>query len=577
MNDPTYAMEKYGEPLCQAHYALRRYGKIQNMEEEQETCYDPWAITHKAQETALGYIDDTPVDEEGRNKWLVINKYRQAGISTTVADAFYCKAQFIPGWQHITSADKKDRADYLFERVNYLHTRWPEELREDFMPGASSATRQYRWQHGGSMLVQTGGSGGMGVGRSASSWHWSEIPLWSEASKQWTQLYPGIVHRKAAKFVFESTPFPLSEPSAAFYMDLCEQARQGKGRFLYAFFPFWDGKLNRRPFKKGEVLDNEEIRLLERYGRFGLTRENLMFRRETMASVADIKRNPDLFNVYYPFDDITCWMVGGGGVIKPRHLERHLTGLVDWEAGDTYKEYESPRPNSNYALVADPSGYGARDHASFHVFEIWSGSWRQVATYASQADPPEFIEMMLKVGRKFNWATINVERNGVGNGVIAALELADYPNLYWERSDRPGQHKRSEAQLLAPLIDALNETLELRDRDLVSQLRTYKADRALEKSVEAEILHEGPGKGRRGRHHWDKVSALMMLPAVAMSLPQRRAPFEMVDVSRTRQFNQLTLDQIHEYEARARALSSRRAKTKSNKGRRAFYKPLGRR
>lgn len=567
------------ETLRVSNYALRRYGKIQNIEDDEdpEVLYDPWAITDKMQETILGYIDDTPVDDEGYQKWLILNKYRQGGASTTTADAFYCVAQYTPGWQHITTADTRDRADGLFERVMYMHMRWPEELKQPMMPGTSAATRQLRWLSGSSMLIQAAGTKGVGVGKSAASWHWSEVPLMSNAGRQWSQLYPGIVQRKKAKLVMESTPFPMSEPSSAFYMEMCENARTGKGRFVYGFFPYWDGKLNQRKWPKGQRLENEEIKLLELYSRYGLTRDHLMFRRITMDDVPEIRRNPDLFGVFYPFDDITCWMIGSGGVIHNRHLQRHLTDLQEFDFTKGYKEFIKPKPGAIYVMGVDPSGYGARDHASFHVFEIWAGSWRQAAVYASRADPPEFVSKMIEVGRRYNWATINVERNGVGNGIIAALELADYPELYYEKEGKPGFHKVSEEQVLTRLIDALTEHFVLHDRDTVTQLRTYRGDAMLEISAKSEILRDDVGAGRRERHHWDKVSALMMVPFAAERMQQRVAPTATGITGQILSWNDMTLAEREAHEVRRRQFDKRIAQAKEGQGGRHRYRSLGRR
>ena len=61
------------------------------------------------------------------------------------------------------------------------------------------------------------------------------------------------------------------------------------------------------------------------------------------------------------------------------------------------------------------------------------------------------------------------------------------------------------------MVDALMDKLIIRDEDLVEQLGTYKNDKRVEDGVVAEQLRGAIGRRRRARHHWDKVSALLML------------------------------------------------------------------
>ena len=101
-------------------------------------------------------------------------------------------------------------------------------------------------------------------------------------------------------------------------------ASQGSGRHKAIFLPFWDGKLNARPVPKGFQPTNEEIDLLNRYSHLGLQQENLVFRRFIMDTDPEIRRNPEMFGVMYPFDDISCWIASTNAAIPEHALEEHL-------------------------------------------------------------------------------------------------------------------------------------------------------------------------------------------------------------------------------------------------------------
>jgi hypothetical protein len=75
--------------------------------------------------------------------------------------------------------------------------------------------------------------------------------------------------------------------------------------------------------------------------------------------------------------------------------------------------------------------------------------------------------------------------------------------------------------MLTELCEAVETgLLVLRDSDLVDQIATYKNDKVIERTARSETLGGRTG-GRRDRHHWDKVSALLMACRGARSLPNR--------------------------------------------------------
>ncbi len=298
---------------------------------------------------------------------------------------------------------------------------------------------------------------------------------------------------------------------------------------MYNFFPFWDGKLNRRTWVWDQP-DNDELRLLEKYAKHGLTLENLAFRRWAMANDPEIRRNPELFGVFYPFDDLTCWLEGAGGIIPSHCLRKHLDTIEAWPAGTTYLEYEhrdgspiGPKAGAYYVIGCDPAGWGGRDHAAFHVLEVWDDQWEQVATFGSPVDPPTLGEALLKAASKFNNARIAIERNGVGAGAISYIIAKGYGNIHVDKAFKPGVHKHSHDQMITTLVDALLDKLIMHDKDTVDQLSSYRGDKLVERSQYAEIISGNKEKSskRRARHHWDKVSALAIACIAAKVAPTR--------------------------------------------------------
>ena len=287
---------------------------------------------------------------------------------------------------------------------------------------------------------------------------------------------------------------------------------------------------------------------MDRFGAQGLTTDNLTFRRFIMDTDAEVRRNPEMFGVMYPFDDISCWIASTNAAIPEHALKKSMAReLQPWTG--PYQEYEPPQEGAIYAIGVDPSGYAARDHASYQVLKCWKGEWTQVATFAEHIDPLSFTNQLLRTANRYNKALICVESNGVGQSVLALLDDRDYPNMYYEAKFKAGFTSTSKSldQATGWLIDGLMDELILNDRDTLQQLQTYKNDKRTEESASAEILRGASSGRRRDRHHWDKVSALLMAIVGARYLPVREKPGAVIKDTNLFMFTGMSYDDQERY------------------------------
>jgi hypothetical protein len=513
---------------------IQQFGLVLDQELGEPVQYDPYRITGRLQATIMAYYAAPPRTEDGRTRFLTLLAARQTGKSLTAEYGIYPIASYRTGWRHSCVADTRDRADTLHERVQFLHKNWPEEIRTPTQ--SSTETRSLSFVNGSKMIVQSAHVEDFGIGQSLNSFHGSEYPWWANAAKAMSMMLPSMINRRDVLMVKESTPAPMSEPSAEYWQDECMTAKRWQsdqtGRDLYAFFPFWDSVLNRRKWDPRWTLEAEEERMLAEYGENGtkhvpgmgyLELPNLAFRREMMRMDREIRRNPDLFKVYYPFDDLTCWISHGSGVIREHVLAKHKDNAnIEWQK--PLMKFKKPDPSAVYVMGVDPAGMGLRDHAAFVVLEVWSDRWEVVACYSDVVDPVSFQDVMLAVAAEYH-ALLAIERNGVGMSAITHAIRERYPRMFYGADDKPGIVSHAHDQLLENLIDALMDLLVIPDRDLVAQLTGYRNDKALEADPRSEIRREAAGRnrapGRRDRHHWDKVSALMIACKAARSVPRR--------------------------------------------------------
>lgn len=525
---------------------LPKLGQVHDQKTGQFVQYDPKRITSEMQQAILDYTTTPPRTEDGQTRFLTILTGRQMGKSLTAEYACYPKSAYTPGWDHVCIADTNDRAEYLHKRVHHLHERWPKKVRSRTVTSRESRQLTFRPLEGGKMRVLSAESGAVGIGQSPDSFHASECAFWADFEGSMTLIWPSLANRDHALAIFECTPWEARSD----WHNHCLEAKKEGGRHLYKFFPFWDGLLNRRTWHKDWKMSNEEVDFMHMYGKEGLTEENLAFRRFMMETDQQLRRKPELFRVFYPFDDLNCWLQASNSAIPPHALERHMENpdLQEWK--EPYMEYEQPEEDAVYVIGADPSGHAARDHASFQVLKVYDGEWTQVASFATHCDPLIFSRKIEEIGLKYNRANIIVESNGVGQSVISLLREWDYPNLYYEKRRKPGFTSTAQSvdRVLGWLVDALLDDLCLNDKDTLEQLSSYKHDKRIEENASSEIARGKTSPRRRDRHHWDKVSALQMAIVGARAAPRRYRPTVGEDGGNVIEFRPYTYNEKREIE-----------------------------
>lgn len=511
--------------------------------------YDPDAICPRLQNYVLAFIGETPKTADGMNMWLYELGPRQSGKTVTTALAADNHAGRTPGQTVVTIADIRERADDLFRKTtlsyNHMVKHHPayapvssphQETRKRTYPGIDSIYYTMSTQQGS-----------VGIGRSPDFVHLSEAPFHRDLSDFLYKFLPAVRNRAEAVMVSETTPAPMSEPSAEAARELADLAMTGESRWVFHFTPYFASSLNEREWKHGEQLTDYEIGLLNRFGPKGsqrisgrgltthLTLENLAFRREVIKEDPVIRRYPELFDVFYPVDPLTCWTRSGGGVIPSHALERHQHGrLIPWNPGDRIAVYREPRVGARYVIGVDPAGYGS-DHASFQVLEVWADKLIQCVEFSCpNITPTEFADTIADYAEKYNGAFIGVERNGVGVAVTERLTTLRAEgrrfSLYYKTMGvgHPAgiySSKTTNDQALACVIDELIDRLVIFSQSLVAQLGSYRNDKAVEDSEKFKLLNPGKlGQGRRGKHHWDRVSALGFACLMSREMPASARP-----------------------------------------------------
>jgi hypothetical protein len=167
---------------------------------------------------------------------------------------------------------------------------------------------------------------------------------------------------------------------------------------------------------------------------------------------------------------------------KPRYIDKYG---VKW--------FENVRPGYTHCVIMDPSEGASNDNSVIEVFSI--PDMKQVAEWASNVtDQVEQTKMLLRILKKIyneqqshphhfgeSYIYYSVECNGIGKGIITAIELAGEENFPGELIDSDGNKsrgirttessKRDYCLRLKTLIE--HELIKPASKELISEIKTF--------------------------------------------------------------------------------------------------------
>ena len=180
-----------------------------------------------------------------------------------------------------------------------------------------------------------------------------------------------------------------------------------------------------------------------------------------------------------------CEFLGTGDTFIDRDT---LAKLNDNTSKDFFTKYthrmrvwKEPQPYYSYMITADCSYGREQDNSAFHVINLYNGE--QVAEFYSNVTPiKKFGQILNEIGTWYNTAYLSVERNALGMALLEELwgEL-EYENLHLEsaiRSDGLGvtmnrKVKRLGCSTIKDIIE--NRKLVIHDKHTIIEMSTFVA------------------------------------------------------------------------------------------------------
>jgi len=511
------------KPIGLAGGATLAYAPNLNMVKVQAMFSTPAAFVSMCQiireDESLGYMDPTVtqrkvLDAYANNRWIMVNKFRQAKITTVSVMLLLRDCMYLSGVKGLLIAERQDTAEDVFERILFAYHRLPEDVRMPLEKGRKAGATQMHFCHGGGIKVLTAGGRSPAIGRSVDRLVITEFGEAQWQRKAAVNIFPTINKRPNARVILESTP----GRAGSHHEQMWQSSLEGKGRFKPVFLDWWKDE-SCSADTTGFEATNTELEYQKRHP--GMSLENLAFRR--LALETEMGGDPRLFTSKYPSDSYDGWLgnldpVMPVDVLKPllaKSLHEPPIGLF------SCNELEPPREDGRYIVTADPAGFGSGGDKS--ALTVWDAILRrEVAFWEDREDPGRFARRLLRVQHRYNRAMLAVESNATA--CIAVLRDSGAKNLLWTSRTHPGWYatdkrvQEAEARLVQMLRQ---EDIEIRSRGLLHQLVNYDGSR--KKRM----------KGLDGTtHHFDRARTAVMAADILSRRKFTQAAMEEEDATR---------------------------------------------
>ena len=331
-------------------------------------------------------FQETALSDFKKNRFSVILKARQLGISTTVA-AYVCWLMLFHRDKNVlVVATKLGTATNLVKKIKAIHKNLPPSLK---IADISIDNRTSFELSNGSQVKASSTSGDAGRSEALSLLVVDEAAFVEGMEELWAGLYPTL--STGGRCIALSTPNGVGN----WFHKTYTEAEEEKNDFYTIKLP-WDV----HPERDQEWFEKE-------------TRN--MSRRE-IAQELECNFNASGETVIHG-DDLNL-------LIESITPPKYKSGF-----DRNYWIWEEPQDGSEYIAVADVARGDGSDFSVIQVIDV--RSMTQVAEYQGKITPDQFAPLLYNIATEYNDALLIIENNSLGIGVLGRLQELEYKNLYY--------------------------------------------------------------------------------------------------------------------------------------------------
>lgn len=224
----------------------------------------------------------------------IILKGRQQGCSTYIQARYFHKVITSRGKKAFILTHESEATKNLFEMTK----RYYDQLPDGLCPRADkSSTKELRFtQFDSGYSVGTAGNKGTGRSQTIQLFHGSEVAFWEHTDEHATGVLQAIANEPGTEIILESTANGIGN----YFHKMWTAASSGKSDYQAIFIPwYWQPEYTAET--PGFKLTEEEQFLFDLYGKDGITKQHLEWRRRKIADLSgDEETGLELFKQEYP-------------------------------------------------------------------------------------------------------------------------------------------------------------------------------------------------------------------------------------------------------------------------------------
>lgn len=318
---------------------------------------------------------------------------RQAGKTTTAAAIILHYILFNDHKTVALLANKGDAAREILDRIKLSYESLPDWLQQGVV----------EWNKGsielenGCKVIAAATSSSAIRGKSISLLYIDEAAFVEGWDEFFASVFPTISSGETTKILFTSTPNGLNH-----FYKTCMGAKEGSNGYQYIEVPW-----QRVP------------------GR------DIKWREETLAAMD--------FDLEKFAQEFECAWLGSSGTLISGAVLKTLVAKAPINAKDGLTQYFMPVPKHSYVISVDVSRGKGLDYSAFHVIDVTNMPYQQVCVYRSNlVTPLDFTDIIHRIGKAYNNASVLVEVNDVGQQVADSLFMDyEYENIVYTHGAGP--------------------------------------------------------------------------------------------------------------------------------------------
>ena len=322
-----------------------------------------------------------------KNRFTIINKGRQLGVSTLIAAFSTWMILFYKDKNILVIATKAETAKNIINKVRIIIKNIPQDL---FIAKITTDNKHSIELSNGSKIKSVSTSKDAGRSEALSLLIIDEAAHVDNLDELWTGLYPTLA--TGGRCILASTPNGTGNKFHKLYVD----GETSSNDFSAVTLPWSVHPERDEEWFKNETHNLPRKKIAQEYEAEFIASGDTYIQPEDIQYLANTIRDP----------------------ISKEGIDNNL-----WI-------WEYPIKNEEYIIGADIARGDGRDFSTLHC--IKQSTFEVVAEYRGKLPPEVFAFLLNETGKKYNDALLAPESNSYGYTTIQKLRELSYPNLYVE-------------------------------------------------------------------------------------------------------------------------------------------------